>query len=253
MSARIYSNAHPFVTSLPDVRDAVRRAGLDGIEMPCRVLDQRLADVPYVPPADLKGLRISLHSDFADFNLGSPNPCIRRACVEQLRSELALAEQWGFTPLTFHPGSFRKADRDAALQCLWKSLEEILRTAPTPAVLCLENMDGKPGKLCSEEGEISGTLERFPPLGLTVDLAHLGLRGADVGSFLRTFDARIAHVHVSGVRPGEPHGRVSLKGSGVDFRPFLEGLKGRDIAFVIENATWDLMMESREVLEKALR
>jgi hypothetical protein len=58
---------------------------------------------------------------------------------------------------------------------------------------------------------------------------------------------------VSGFRPGEPHGKVSLKGSVLDFRPFISMLKGRDVAFVIENATWDLMMESRGVLEEALR
>lgn len=254
MSARIYANIIPVLPFLQDIPAALRRAGLDGIEMPCRVLDARLAGDQYLPPEALGALRVSLHSDFADFNLGSPNPNIRRACVEQLRAELSLAARCGFGPLTFHPGTFRKSDPNPALRLLWSSLEDVCRTVgPGPNALCMENMDNKPGKLCSAEEEISATLERFPALGLTVDVAHLGLRGADIGAFLRTFDARIAHVHVSGVRPGEPHGKVSLKGSGVDLRPFLACLKGRDMAFVIENASWDLMMESREVLETVLR
>jgi len=254
MSARIYSSIHPFLPFLPDIQGDVRRAGLDGVEMPCRLLDPTLAGELSLPPERLRGLRTSLHSDFADFNLASANPCVRRACVQQLRAEMALAAQWGFAPLTFHPGTSKKSERDEALRLLWKSLEELRSSASSwPARLCLENMDDKPDKLCGSEEEISHTLERFPGLGLTVDMAHLGLRGADIAAFMSAFDSRIAHIHVSGVRPGESHGRVSLKRSRVDFAPFLEALKDRDVAFVIENATWDLMMESRDVLEKALR
>ena len=254
IGARIYTNILPVIADLPDVRGALCRAGLDGIEVPCRLLDAGLAGGRYVPPEGLGGLSVSLHSDFADFNLGSQNPLIRRTCVRQLRAELSLAARYGFGPLTFHPGAFRKSDLDPSLRLFWGSLEEVFRAAgPARNALCLENMDNKPGKLCSAEEEISATLERFPALGLTVDLAHLALRGADIGDFLRAYDARIAHVHVSGFRPGERHGKVSLKGSVLDFRPFISMLKGRDVAFVIENATWDLMMESRGVLEEALR
>ena len=74
-------------------------------------------------------------------------------------------------------------------------------------------------------GEIIDTLQTAR-LGLTADLAHL---------------------HVSGVVHGQPHGRISLAASSIDFQPFLKVFRGKDIAAVIENQPWEVMIESRNV------
>lgn len=262
MSARIYCNFSP-VASLIDrgrigtaeeIVRVVEEAGLDGLEISGHVLES--ADrLPFpFSLADLQGLPLSFHSNYIDFNLGSVNGFVRRAGIEQLKSELALAGEWGLSPVTIHPGWVRKTDRKTALSVFWAALDEVLGSVSlSSTVLCLENMDHRPEKLCNLEEEIAETLDRFPPLRLTVDLAHLGLRGADIAGFLAAFGERIAHAHVSGVAPDRPHGQVSLAESRIDLRPHLAGLKDRDIAFVIENSPWETMLESRDLLLEVLR
>ena len=117
------------------------------------------------------------------------------------------------------------------------------------AAVCLENMDHRKEKLCDTTEEIWITVERFLRLGLTADLAHLGLTGADSGSLIDEFADRIAHLHVSGVVHGQPHGRISPAASSIDLRLFLKVFRGKEIAAVIENRPWEIMIESTNILD----
>ncbi len=238
------------ITSGLEIPRRLEAAGLDGLELNTGVLESKGGVVPDFSLSDLNGLGLTLHSNYVDFNLGSFNPFIRRAGIEQLRAEIRLAEENRIPVLTIHPGWVKKIERRLALEFFRDSLAEIYDSYPPAEVqICLENMDQRPEKLCSTAEEIGQILEKFPGLGLTADFAHLGLNRIDIGSFLDRFDRRIAHVHVSGIIHGKPHSQVSLAASQIDLRPFLKRFRDRDIAMVIENKPWEIMADSLKVLK----
>lgn len=240
------------VRSTVQVMGVIRDAGLDGMELNTYVVHhpELYAPTMTLNPDEFDWTRITIHSNYVDFNLGSINSYVRQACLTQLRAEAAEANSRGVRTLTFHPGRAKKIPREQAMNLLWGSLEEFFSEwqAPLPRV-CLENMDDKPGKLCNTFEEIRATLSRFPQLWLTIDFAHLGLNRADIGAFIDEFGDRIAHVHVSGVRFGVSHSKVPLTESEVDLRPHLARLADRDLVAVIENGDWDTMMASKAVVE----
>jgi sugar phosphate isomerase/epimerase len=245
--------------TIPDIAAVLDQAGLDGLEINAYVLEAAELFAPGLglSPDRLDSLdcsRISLHSNHVDFNLGSLNPYVRRAASKQLLDEAALASAHGIGILNIHPGWVKKIERRQALRFFWDSLSSFFSACPEQGPrICLENMDQRPEKLCNRAAEIRSTLQRFPRLNLTVDFAHLGLTGADIGAFVAEFDQRIAHVHISGVQNGVPHGRVSLDESRIDFGPYLRRLAGRDLIAVIENRSWEAMLASKSVIEHWLK
>lgn len=260
MSPRVFAGLGPFrddllegrIGSGSELAASATDAGLDGLEINPFGLDVARAAGLSIELSDLRGIGVSLHSNFLDFNLASPNRYVRRAAVDQLRDELALAACHGIGVLTFHPGRVRKVDRSTAMELFWQALSEVADHG-YPVQLCLENMDDKDDKLCNRDEEIAATLSRFPSLRLTVDLAHLGLRKADIGAFLDRFEHVVSHVHVSGVIPGTPHSAVSLLDSSIDLRPHIQRLANRDLVFVIENGSRHAMDESLTVVKDLIR
>lgn len=260
MSARIYAGLGPFRDDLlagrigggANLAAAAKDAGLDGLEINPFGLELARDAGLSLGIADLRGIELSLHSNYLDFSLASPNSYVRRAAVAQLHDELALAELHEIEVLTFHPGRVRSVDRRTALELFWQALSQVCDHGRS-VQLCLENMDHKDQKLCTREEEIGATLDRFPSLRLTVDLAHLGLRNADIGAFLDQFEHAVAHVHVSGVIHGTPHSKVSLAESSIDLSPYIERLADRNLAFVIENGTRQTLDESLGVLRKLIQ
>ncbi|UCF98897.1 MAG: TIM barrel protein [Spirochaetaceae bacterium] len=238
-----------------EISSTLQTAGLDGLEINSYVFDlvDRLVPDFSFSLEDLKGFPLSLHSNYVDLNPASLNPYVRKAAVEQLVYEIELCENYSIPILTIHPGWVRKIERQLALEFFWDSLSTVLDSVSDKSYqpkICLENMDHQSEKLCNNSEEIRATLDRFPQLGLTADLAHLGLTGAQIDSFLDDFAERIAHLHVSGVIAGKPHGSISLAASSIDFRTFFEIFQGRNIAAVIENQSWEVMIESRNVLDE---
>lgn len=237
-----------------EIPSTLEGAGLDGLEINSRVFDlvDKLHPGFLFSLGDLDGFPLSLHSNYVDLNPASLNSFVRKAAVEQWRSEIDLCRSHRIPILTVHPGWVNKIERQLALEFFWDCLSKVLDSVSGKSArvtICLENMDDKKEKLCNTTEEIRATLERFPQLSLTADLAHLGLTGAAIGSFMDDFAERIVHLHVSGVVLGQPHGQISLAASSIDFRSFLKRFRGRNIAVVIENQPWEVMIESRNILD----
>jgi len=258
---KIYSSLGPFkeelfkgrIRSFTHIIDKLKKAGFDGIEINSIVFEiynQRILPLNL----SFKGIdysMVSLHSNYLDFNLGSIDSYTRHACIEQAVNEYGFALKNGIRTVTIHPGRVKGIQRETAMKLLWDSLSQIFtKIQKSGTKLCLENMDNKKEKLCNNPSEIEETLSKFPELGLTVDLAHLGLNNEDIGMFLDKFESRIYHIHISGVREGFPHSEVSLAKSEIDFAPFLIRYSGKDIAVVIENHLWEDVVESKEILER---
>lgn len=244
------------ITSVKEIITQLNKAELDGIEFNIRIFEFFKFYMPEwnLSLNDFTTIGTSLHSDFIDFNLGSINPYIREAGINQLRDEIILAEKFGIKNLTIHPGRVRKIDRSTALNLFWDSLSIIYSSCPLEKTkICLENMDQRPEKFCNNIDEIRATLEKFPQLYLTLDFAHLGYTGIGVNSFLDEFMDRIAHIHISGMINGISHHRVSLSKSKICFQHYLERFLEKDIIVVIENYDWDTMLQSLNEINKIIK
>ena len=165
--------------------------------------------------------------------------------------------------LTFHPGS--KGKRLTREDSFERSIETIAgvlenfrnRINAGKTVLCYENMDNSPDKLCRSPEENEEYLRRLPDLWMTFDIAHAGLNSLDIGAFLERLGKRVRHIHASGVVPEKSHGDVSVEESLVDLvtplGEFLSASDHRDIVVCLENRTMDLAMASQRFLERNLR
>lgn len=261
---RIYTNFSPLLSLIErgeihagsEIVPVLQSAGIDGLELNARILDLKQYLLPEFSFCidQLNGLPLSLHSDYVDFNPASVNPYTRKAALDQLRDEIELCERYSIPILTIHPGWAKKIGRRLALDHFWRFLSEIFDSHHCPGtMLCLENMDHRREKLCNNAEEIALTLERFPQLMLTVDFAHLGLTGTDIPTFLDRFEKSIAHLHLSGVIAGKRHGEISLPASELDFKSHLERYRDTEIAAVIENQSWELMLSSKKILDNFRR
>jgi sugar phosphate isomerase/epimerase len=261
---RIFANLSPFapqilaggISSGGELMREVERHGFDGIEMNLAALTRPGGERLF------EGLdydRVTFHSNYFEFNPGAANPYVRDAAVRQLQDEMAFAAGRGALVLTFHPGMRgKKASREESLENAVASIRRVIEQggellASGRPVLCVENMDASPEKLCGSEEELAFVLERLPGVGLTLDLAHVGLRGLDVGRFAGRFAERIRHVHASGVIAGKSHGEVSLDQSTVDFSAFVKGYAASDRIVCIENRSLELACATRGVLERWAR
>ncbi len=234
------------------LQERVAEAGYDGIEIGLTVLNYPQG-TRLLEGLDYK--KVTFHSDFHEFSLGSANAYRRRGAIEQLRDEIVLSAEKGVRVLTFHPGyEGKKLSREQSHANVIACLDEVMKTHGEllqngTLTLSLENMSNNPEKLCRTEDELERVFEAHPSLGMTCDLAHCALNQFDIGRFLDRIGRWIRHVHVSGYSPGRGHSDVSLAESEVDMRPFIRRLAGEDMVFCIENRDRKLTDESRKVLE----
>ena len=85
-----------------EIPSTLREAGLDGLEInPCIPdLIKRLVPDFSFSLDDLNGFPLSMHSNYVDLNPASLNPYVRRAAVEQWRSEIELCGSHSIPILT---------------------------------------------------------------------------------------------------------------------------------------------------------
>lgn len=256
---RIFTNLSPFTDELHSGRIAsgselLRRvvaAGFDGVEINLDVLNhpgsRTLLD-------GLDAGHTTFHSNYLEFNPGASNPYVREAAVRQLDDELTLALDLDVRALTFHPGAKgKRASREESLDRSVASIRQVVAKhaaalAAGRTLLCMENMDDNPEKLCGTEDEIAHILDRVPELWLTCDVAHAGLRHLDMDRFVSRFGHRIRHAHASGVKEGTSHGNVSLEASTVCYAAFFRRYAFTDTIACVENGTLDLALATRRAI-----
>lgn len=230
--------------------ETVHEHGVNGIEIHLGITS--MFKLEELELSKFKG-QVSFHSDHREFNLASTNKFMREAAILQLTEEIKLADANDVTHLTFHPGRESKYQiRSQSMEIFWDSLQIVFdRTGEFKTTLCLENMDNSTTKLCRTIDEISETLNRFPNLNLTCDLAHLALNGIDSKTFLDCFADRIKHIHASGVVSEKSHNNTSLKESMVNMMPALFRYSTIDTTIVIENGTSEILHDSLSMLAPA--
>jgi sugar phosphate isomerase/epimerase len=151
--------------------------------------------------AENRNIEFVVHSPFADINIATPSPVLKRVIMKRLEKSLLHARQlqsklWIFHPglktavTSFYPGSDWRLNMDSVRR-LQKMAEKhgvkiAIENVPEPFPFVLKNVE-----------DFSRFFEGLDDgLGLTLDLGHANLSG-QIQAFIATFPDRIVHVHAS--------------------------------------------------------
>jgi len=181
-------------------------------------------------------------------------PRIRKASLDETLEALEVAKELDAKCVVLHPGVFvglgvflKKESEKIAME----SLEMILDRASALGVkVGLENMFPKAGWLVTPE-DFLPVMDRFPSLGLTLDVAHAFIRGGleRILGFTRLLGQRIVHLHISD-NWGERDDHLPI---GVGRIPYGEVVRAlRELGYQ-GWATFEVFSPDRDYLEMSLR
>jgi deoxyribonuclease-4 len=131
---------------------------------------------------DLRPLVI--HANYL-LNLASPEPALRKRCIEAFRGEVGRAVALGAEFLVLHPGSFRDGSSETGVRTLAASIREATRKTPLGRVtLLIENTCGQGCSLGGTFQELRNILALLDglPVGCCIDTAHCFAAGMDISS-----------------------------------------------------------------------
>jgi sugar phosphate isomerase/epimerase len=151
--------------------------------------------------AQSRDLELTLHSPFADINIASPTPVLRRTILKRLEKSISYASQLDCQLWIFHPGlktgvSYFYPGLDWQINL--ESVRALLRIArkhevaiaienvPEPHPFLMKNVQNF-SRFYSELGE---------DIGLVVDIAHANLNH-QIEEFITKFSDKIVHMHAS--------------------------------------------------------
>ena len=201
------------------------------------------------------GLKFCVHANLIDTNIASLNEGIRKESVNQVKEAIILAKALSAEIVTFHPGKYRNylLEKDA-YEKLFISLEELLPFAKERTIkLALENMEPRGNNLCVKINQIDKVINRYPELGLCLDVAHAGMVTENFIEYLDVFRDKIIHFHISGVNYLNSHVEVSLKESRINFSLIINEISGFECMLRIENRTREKTLESLEFINNIIK
>lgn len=151
--------------------------------------------------AQSKGLEFSLHSPFADINIASPSPVLRRAILKRQEKSILYASQLDCNLWVFHPGS------KTAVSPFYPGLEWQLNLDSVDALLgiakengveiAIENVPEPYPYLMKSVQDFSRFFNQLDKdLGLVLDLGHANIN-SQILDFISHFSDKIVHMHAS--------------------------------------------------------
>jgi len=147
-------------------------------------------------------IQYTVHAPFADANIASFNPAIRRLVLKQLENSLRYANLLEGKLWIFHPGmhtGLTPLHPGADLQISLQSIRYLLKKAGDLGIkIAIENMPGKSPCLSQQVAEFEQFYRELgnEPIGIALDVGHANTVG-QVDLFLDSFMKKIVHVHVS--------------------------------------------------------
>ncbi|MEI6796067.1 MAG: sugar phosphate isomerase/epimerase family protein [Methanomassiliicoccales archaeon] len=197
-------------------------------------------------------LRYSAHTPLSDVNIGSLNPRMRRAALNEVLQSIAAAGRMGITPFTVHPGFITplgQLNKEGAWNATRASLEEAEKAAREAGVtLALENMPNMPISMLTNPDDLMRMLEGTE-LRVCWDIGHAHTTN-NIKEYL-PYWRRFANVHIHD-NDGRHDQHLPLGEGSIDFPPILQRLKGYEGNFVIEARKVEGAEVSRLRLEKML-
>ncbi len=175
------------------------------------------------------GLEYSVHAPYTDVNIAAEDPQVREAIHRRLEASIRYASDLGAETLVFHPGNTTALEWALPHGTAWRiNLESVRRLvdyAETFGVRAVIENVPEPFPFVMKSVE---EFDRFyDEVGveafMVLDVAHAHLRGEEL-EFIKRFEDRISHVHVSDNHgDGDTHLRIG-EGS-VAWGEVIEALK----------------------------
>lgn len=157
----------------------------------------------------------TLHAPVLDLNPSSYNEYIREITTRETLWSLDLANTLGARMITIHAGS-RTVHRKPTPED-WERFFGYLGDCTRYArdlglILTLENPMPSISNMCSNPGEMLDTLNAFPSLMMTLDIAHALYGSTELAlSFVEELKDKIVNIHVGAAHDARPHYPLHLR------------------------------------------
>ncbi|MFQ5758135.1 MAG: sugar phosphate isomerase/epimerase family protein [Candidatus Bathyarchaeia archaeon] len=212
-----------------------------------RLEDERIKALKKI--AGSQGLKLILHSPFADINIAAPNPILRKTILKLQKKSIVHAHQldcqvWVFHPglrtgvSSFYPGKDWQLNLESVRTLLRfarkHDVEIAIENVPEPYPFLVKNVEDF-SRFYNELGE---------DIGLTLDVAHANLNN-EIQDFIKRFSDKIVHVHVSG-NNGMHDSHLGIGYGNIDWESVAKMIKEVGYSNVI-------MLESVEHVEESLQ
>lgn len=197
-------------------------------------------------------LEYSAHSPMSDINIGSLNPRMREAALQELIAGLGAARRMDMDVYTVHPGfmtplGFVAPERvTEAVRLSLRRLEAVSREMGVG--IALENMPRSPFSLATTPAALTELMEDLD-IGICFDVGHANTMGL-TEEFLALKD-RFINLHVHDNR-GETDEHLPVGKGTVDFPRLLRGLSGYSGRYVIESRGLEDAVEGQRELRRLL-
>jgi sugar phosphate isomerase/epimerase len=186
---------------------------------------------------------------------------IREASRRELMQSLTVATELGARKIVLHPsfvGGMGRNMPERSRRYAIESLDAAARLAKESGCrLCLENLFHRLTPFTTPD-DFAAVFARWPHLAMTLDIGHAFIdgRGMDrILEFIRRFDQRIQHIHISD-NFGRRDDHLPVGGGGIDFRVLMKALAqihyNDTMTLEIFTPDRDDLLRSRDILEKLM-
>ncbi len=198
-------------------------------------------------------LKLTVHSPFADINIASPSPVLRRTILRRLEKSISHASQLDCRLWVFHPGlktgvSYFYPGLDWQLNM--ESVRVLLKVARKHGVkIAIENVpEPHPFLMKSVQDFSRFYSELDEDIGLVLDIGHANLNH-QIQEFITQFSDKIVHMHVSD-NDGVQDIHLGLGYGTVNWKTVAEAIKKIGYSGVIILESVEHVEESLQTLRK---
>lgn len=197
-------------------------------------------------------LEYSVHAPLSDINIGSLNPSMREASLQEVLLAIGCCRRMGIDLITIHPGFITplgQHDREAVIRETRRSLREIDKAATENGVVAaLENMPRMPITTCTEPVELLSLLEGTS-LKVCFDIGHAHTNG-NIDEFVK-HRSLFANIHIHD-NDGTSDQHMAIGEGKIDFPRVINALNGYQHRYVIEARNIESAPLSSERLKRLL-
>lgn len=197
-------------------------------------------------------LEYSVHAPLSDINIGSLNPSLRAASLNEVLLAIGCCRRMGIDLITVHPGFISplgQLDRGSVMSETRRSVREIDRaSSENGVVVALENMPRMPITTCTEPVELLSLVEGTS-LRICFDIGHAHTNG-NIDDFVKHW-SRFANVHIHD-NDGSSDQHLAIGEGKIDFEHVLSVMSGYERRYVIEARKIESAPLSLERLKKLL-
>lgn len=198
-------------------------------------------------------LEFTVHAPFADINIASPNPVLRRVMLKRLERSLVYAHELKCKQWVFHSGS-RSGVSEFYPNLDWqinlRSVKTLCAISKKLGVeISIENTPEPFGFLVKHMKDFAlfySELGAEADLGMTLDIGHANTAD-EIFGFIDEFTDKIVHVHISD-NEGKYDRHRGIGYGKINWKAVANALKRRNYRGVIVCESVDHVPESMQVM-----